>query len=489
MSTYERPQRGSLSAPPPVGVLADRGALRAVVEWVRGITARAFFLAVALPVGIFLVFAIPPFEGLDEPNHFFRVYSISGGAIIAPFVAGDAGDRLPACVHEYALGLFAKGGEPVPFHLSDFFTVPPGCDARASVFYPFDNTAEYSPISYAPQSIGVTIARWLGAPLPIVFYAGRLFALLAYVGLVFLSLTLATRGKWAILVVGLMPMSLTLGSQFSADGMTIAYALLLVGAVIHCLCSPRATWWGFVLTVAAAAALALCKSTYFALAPLLLLVPNRLFPSRWWAGGAKVGGLCLVGLLLGLWYLQVRGIRPGGAILGVDPRGQIEFILHNKKWYAGFLASTLFGPVTGYFTWQGFVSWVGFSRSVTAGSPAPPPLIMAAGIGLVAIAYRVEMTTRVVLSNLSVARAALPLALVAVNAVLIVTALYVTVLPVAEPALWLQGRYLLPLAAVPVISLLALQQPDVRERSILPIAPVVLVLLGYLVVKVVLYFY
>ena len=131
----------------------------------------------------------------------------------------------------------------------------------------------------------------------------------------------------------------------------------------------------------------------------------------------------------------------------------------------------------------------GSSRSVSAGLPAPPALIMAAGIGLVGIAYRAEMTTRVVLSKLSVARAVLPLALVVANAVLIVTALYVTVLPVAEPHLWLQGRYLLPLAAVPVISLVALQSPEVRERSILPIVPVVLVLLGYLVVKVAVYFY
>jgi uncharacterized membrane protein len=489
MSTYESPQPGSWSAPPPVGILAEGGILRGAWERARGLTARAVFLALALPVGLFLALAIPPFQGLDELDHFFRAYSISGGALVSPMVGSDAGDVLPACVPAYAHGLYDEATRPGPFHVSDFFTLPAGCAAQPAAFVPFDNTAVYSPVSYAPQSIGVALARRLGAPLPIIFYAGRVFALLAYVGLVTVALSIAPRGRWAILVVGLMPMSLVLGSQYSADGMTIAYALLLAGSVIHCMCDPRATWRGFLLVVAAASALALSKTTYFVLAPLLLLVPARLFPTRWWAVGAKVGALCLVGLLVGLWYLQVRGVPPNGTAVGADPRLQIEYILHHKTWFVKFVLDTLFGSGTGYFTWQGFVSWVGFSRSVAAGTPAPPPLIMAAGIGLVAYAYRVEIPAVISLTKLTAARALLPLALVAGNAVLIVTALYVTVLPVGEQALWLQGRYLLPLAAVPVISLLALPSREPRERSLIAILPVVLVLLGYLVVKVPTYFY
>jgi uncharacterized membrane protein len=489
MSTYETPKPGSLNAPLSVGLLAEHGVVRAVMNRARALTARSMFLGLALPVGIYLVFAIPPFQGLDEVSHFLHTYSISGGALVATRKGVNAGTVLPACLPAYGFGLYAQATRPGAFHPSDYFTLPAGCASRPNAFTLYNNTAVYSPVSYVPQAIGVAIARSLGAPLPIVFYAGRLFALLAYVGLVSLALSIATHGKRAILVVGLMPMSLVLGSQYSADGMTIAYALLLVGAVIHCLCDPRATWRGFLLVVAAATTLALSKSTYFALAPLLLLVPNRLFPTGWSAVAAKVGALSLIGLLVGFWYLQVRGIAPNGVIPGVDQRLQVEYILHHPGHYAKFVANTLFGPITGYFTWPGFVSWVGWSRSVTAGAAAPPPLIMVAGIGLVAIAYRAEMTTAMVLTKLSAARALLPLALVIGNAVLIVTTLYVAVLPVGAGALWLEGRYLLPLAAVPAISLVAIQGREFRERSILPIVPVVLVLLGYLVVKVAMYFY
>lgn len=491
MSTYESPRPGSLSARHPVGVHVERGAVRMATDWLRARSARALFLSLALPFGVFLVFAIPPFQGLDEPSHFFRVYSISDGALVAPTAGGDAGAVLPACLPAYAGVLGARAAAPGPLHAGDSFTLPAGCAARPSAFVPFDNTAVYSPVSYVPQVIGVAIARWLGASLPVVFYAGRLFALLAYAGLVFLALSVAPRGRWAILVVALMPMSLVLGTQYSADGMTIAYSLVLVASVIRCLCDPRATWRWFLLVGAAAAALALSKSTYFALTPLLLLVPNRLFPTRWSAVAAKVATLCLVGLLAGLWYLEVRGIAPNGAASGADARLQVQYILHHTGRFAKFVLNTLFGPTTGYFTLQGFVSWVGFSRNSALGTPAPPPLVLAAGIGLVLAAYRMEVAAATIsLSRMAVARALLPVTLVAANAVLVVTTLYLTVVPVGAPVLWLQGRYLLPLATVPVISVLALQPPDVRQRPVHPAVPVVLLLiLGYLVLKVAVYFY
>jgi hypothetical protein len=95
----------------------------------------------------------------------------------------------------------------------------------------------------------------------------------------------------------------------------------------------------------------------------------------------------------------------------------------------------------------------------------------------------------VVLSAWSIARSALPVALVAFNAFLIVTALYLAAQAVGDTALWLQGRYLLPLTALPIISLLALQDGQARRPSLVPLLPLLLLLLGYLVVKVPAYFY
>src|SRR5215472_15400642 len=187
MSTYETPKPGSLSAPPSIGLIAEHGVLRAVLNRVRALTARSLFLSLALPVGIYLVFAIPPFQGLDEISHFFHTYSISGGALVATKKGVNAGNVLPACIPAYGFGLYAEATKPGAFRPSDYFTLPAGCASRPDAFTLYNNTAVYSPVSYVPQAIGVAIARGLGAPLPIVFYTGRLFAILAFVGLVALA--------------------------------------------------------------------------------------------------------------------------------------------------------------------------------------------------------------------------------------------------------------------------------------------------------------
>jgi hypothetical protein len=116
---------------------------------------------------------------------------------------------------------------------------------------------------------------------------------------------------------------------------------------------------------------------------------------------------------------------------------------------------------------------------------------MAAGVMLVALAYAREASGRLALSAGALARAALPMALAAGNAVLVVTALYVAYTPVGEPALWLQGRYLLPIAAASVVALMPLKpRPLEDERpSPLPLLPLIAVLLVYLSFKVPLYFY
>jgi len=62
---------------------------------------------------------------------------------------------------------------------------------------------------------------------------------------------------------------------------------------------------------------------------------------------------------------------------------------------------------------------------------------------------------------------------------------------VADPHVWLQGRYLLPIAAAPVVALTAIAaRPSEPERvPVLPLLPLVALLLAYLVVKVPTYFY
>lgn len=464
--------------------------LAAIGKQLAALHSATWFLLLGLPIGLFLVFSIPPFQGLDEPNHFFRVYSISTGTLVDPITGGRAGAVLPACVTDYAYGLYREGTQPVRFRPHDYVT-PAGCGSRPARFQAFENTAVNSPLSYLPQVLGVSLGRSLGLSLPIVFYVGRLTGLLAFCSLVYLALRTTPRGQPVLLAVALLPMSLTLASEYSADGMTIALALLTIAGVVRCCVVEDATWRSFALTAAAAAALALSKNAYWLLVPMLLLVPRRLFPTPAVWIAARFAALLAIAAVTVAWYLQVRHVSfAAGAPPGViDAHRQVAYILADKFRFARMVGQTLLGAQTGYFIWTGFVSWLGFSRSMAMGTPQAPPLVVAIAYLLLVEGYRRSTLRPFNWSSGALLRALLPVGIVTVTAVLIVVVGYVTASPVGALVVWIQGRYFLPLAAVPLVSLVMLNPGRSEGRPVAPMVPLFLVLAAYLLVKVPNYFY
>jgi uncharacterized membrane protein len=480
-----RPGVSSLHPPEAVGW----NLLRAL----DNVNAATWFLLLATPVCLFLAFAIPPAQGLDERNHFLRVYQLSSGTILSEYSNQHVGGVVPSCAVTYLDNLYDVGTQPGNFHWRTFFQLPAGCDPSATQFVPFENTAVYSPVSYLPQAVGVAIARLVHAPFPLLFYIGRLFGALAYIGLVYLALRVATGGRNVLLVVALMPMALTSASEYSADTMTLALALLLVAGVVRCRQDPRAARWAFALAGGAAIGLALTKSTYGVLALALLAVPNTVLSSRTASMAAKVAVIAAAGVaalgwtrLVGYVALSAYSYPPG-----VDPYAQLQYILAHPLSFAKLVVRTLGGSTTANLTWPGFVSWIGFGRNVAAGGPEPPLVVVVFAFIVLAMAYRGVIPRPSEIFGRTAAAVALPAALMAVNAVLIITALYVTDATVGATVYWhLHGRYFLPLAAVPAIAVVPpLAGASTERSSSVAYAACMAVLLVYLVAKAVLYFY
>jgi uncharacterized membrane protein len=476
---------GSLDRPTAIG--------RNLLQALDNVAAATWFLLLATPVCLFLAFAIPPSQGLDEANHFFRVYQLSGGTVLSEYSNKRVGGMVPDCAVTYLGRLYAVGAQADVFRWRTFFQEPAGCSPSATRFYAFENTAVYSPVSYVPQALGVAIARMVRAPLPLLFYTGRLFGALAYLGLVYLALRVATDGRNVLLVVALMPMALTSASEYSADGMTLALALLLVAGVIRCRQDPRAARWAFALAAGAALGLALTKSSYGVLALALLAVPNGILPSRAASMAVKVGAVAVAGLAT-LWWAHLVGYVALSAYdypAGVNPPAQIHYVLAHPLSYAKLVFMTLVGSTTADLTWPGFVSWVGFDRSAHAGSPEPPILLVVFAFIVLVQAYRGALARPSEGAMRAAAALVWPAALIVANAVLIVTALYVTDATVGAAVYWrLHGRYFLPLAAMPAIAVArAPAGGGTAHSSSLVYASSMSALLVFLVAKVVLYFY
>ncbi len=451
---------------------------RSLAERVRLLSPRVVFLALAVPMGLFLLLAVPPTQGLDEPNHFYRAYGISMGQLVAETQAGRTGGFLPSCLPAYINFQFKPAGTPDRFHPSTFLYQPKPCTSKRS-FLEFPNTALYSLVSYAPQSLALLVTRSLRFPLPLQFYAGRLAAFTAFILLAWTALKIAPWGHSVMLLVAAWPMALLGAASYSADTMALALSLVLVACVLRAREDSQGHLRWFLVGAAAAVALGLSKSTYFVLAPLLLLVPNDIAPSRLLAMLLKVGAIAVVAVTSAAWTLSVRGIHiqlpPGGGT--IDPIQQLALILAHPVHYVNFMLGMLLGSQVGYFTWETFVTQIGFFRSFANGTPFPQPWVMVAGYLAVVFAYIGVSTRPWLLSTGRVIVGLFPPVLILVNIVLIFTVLYLAATPVGGNLLTLDGRYLLPFVSVPLISLSILQRGHHPARW--NVFPVILILVMY----------
>lgn len=482
---------------------------------------EAWFALLGLVVGLVMVVFVPPGAGLDEPNQFARVVTIAQGYLLAstrgpgqkvddigggPEIVGQnlhrAGGVVSACVEEYLHALRADGATSSPYSPGQFWRTPNGCQHRPHRFVVFENTAVNSPLSYAPEVVGVAVLRGVGAPLAVTFFGGRLAGLLAYLALVYLAIRVAPRGKAVLFLVGATPMALEQASVYSADGMTIALALLAVALALRCSLDPRATWRWYGALSACLVALGLCKNTYFVLAPLVLVVPAARLAGRGGFAGvealrsvrwAKAGTIVAALVASGGWYLLVRHVslaayHPGGGT--IDAHLQAQYLLRHPIGYIKVLGRSLFDSSSQQADIPGYVLAFGVARPASFGGGPGVGVVAFAGI-LLGLAYRSEVGGRRPLSERwRPVVAWLPVTLTVVSVLLIFTVLWVTWTPVGSLKVFgIQGRYFLPIVAVPVVTVALLRvEPEHRRRYGWFVFGAIC-LLAYALAKILFYFY
>jgi uncharacterized membrane protein len=454
------------AAPEPAGAGTEgAGPRRAgrAAQRLAGIDLAAWFLLFGAVFGVALVFFVPPAQGQDEPNHFFRAYTVTQGTIVAPIPHGRAGVVVPACTYDYVNDLYVMALKPVNLQLGDFWKTPAGCAGQPGQFVPIENTAVNSPVSYLPQEVAILFLRLLGASVPVIFFGGRLAGLAAYLALIYLAIRVAPRGRAVFFVVALLPSSLGLASAYSADGMTIGLALLSIALALRGLLDEDAGRLWFLALAGCLVVLAVTKNTYFVLAPLVLLVPaRRLRMSPRAAAAAKAATLAVAGLAAGAWYLAVRNVSlaayaPVGTI--INPHLQIHYIIDHPIGYAHILTRSIFqaGPES-YFV-PGFVQTIGNFRAAARGTPLAPAGLIVVVTLILAAAFRHEIGARregvTTVDRLS---AALPVVLGLISVLVIFSALWWQWTPVgARLVRGVQGRYFLPLVPLPLITIALLR--------------------------------
>ncbi len=439
------------------------------------------FAILAFVVGTFLVFAQPPGQGLDETAHFTRVWTLSQGDLIVPVRHREPGDYVPKCISDYLDTFSGQASKGVPYAFGRYWSSPISCSGRP-VFTGVGTASANNPVSYAPAFVAVWFLRVVGAPLPIIFFGGRLASLVGFVVLFYLALRLIPVGRQVLFVLGLLPMTILLASSYSADSMAIALAAMGVALTLRCRLSsvagPRTAFGLAVVLVG----LALVKPTYFVFAPLVFMAPDRIIERIWRPIPLKLAAFVIIIGCAGLWYLAVRHDTDIPVpLFALNSHVQSSYILHHPFGFIGVLARTFFVG-TGEQKWlPGLFFSTGYTRM---DSPYAPIGLVVVGTVTLYYAYQLQIGAKRLLDRGSQALALVPVGLMAVGLLLVETTLFVYGTPIGSLITDAEGRYFIPFLFLLLASIALLRQPRVQRRSTRWILLGAVAMLMWLVLKI-----
>lgn len=240
---------------------------------------RCFYVFFALITGMFCVILTPPFQVADEPAHFMRVLEIADNELVGVKYSRLASGTMLSQSVPVLEGIFDKlalshQSKVTPEMLAQAMAVP---WSGNKVSVGLSNTVIYPPTSYIGAVGGVWWARFLHSSLLGTFYLARVGNLLADMAVSVLALYLMPQTGIFLLVILALPMSISLMSSCSQDGMVLALAALGIACTLNGL-RQSAVWQKYILACLGGLAfgcVAAAKAPYLVMACVPVLFMNR----------------------------------------------------------------------------------------------------------------------------------------------------------------------------------------------------------------------
>ena len=343
---------------------------------IMSIKPELVFVIVTFVVGFIFVFLTPPMQTFDEQDHFFRAYQISEGNIIPDLVSLKPnissigpGGNLPLAVLSfsydflYSTRLAKLKDQKINIQKINHDKhrnqkiVP---SERGPAHFP--NTGSYSPVVYAPQVTGIILSRSLKLSVEQIFYLSRIFNLVAWIIIVFISIRITPFGKWYMLTVAMIPFTVYQAATVSADVLTTGLVFLAVALFLKMItCNNKFDRKLLISSYVVCLLLSLCKPGFWPTSLIFLIIPNMKFLSNKIALSYKtlLIGSCAAASIIWLWL--VRFVVPYiGQIYrvgeNISPNKQIISILEQPHWYLITIVKQFVDP---RWIWSWFQSGTG----------------------------------------------------------------------------------------------------------------------------------
>jgi uncharacterized membrane protein len=208
--------------------------------------------------------------------------------------------------------------------------------------------------------LGILVARIINLSPVDMMYAARFANLLAWVGIMALSIHLMPRRKWAFVAVALLPMAVFQSISLSTDVMTVGLLALTIAMVLNFIERAKPLDYKRLAgLLAILICLVLSKQIMFLFLPLVLLIPNRIMGGK--ALLRKFLLIIIPLIIFGAWMLTVKDIGAvSNPVNHENPVLQTKFIAHNPHSFINVLWNTYFynwgdnitSSFIGIFGWQ-----------------------------------------------------------------------------------------------------------------------------------------
>jgi len=236
------------------------------LERARAFTRKpeGFFVVVSSLFGLLFLFTFPPLQTPDEASHFLRTYQVSQLDFVPITHGGLPGGYLPASIGNTIELLDTKPS--LRFHPEIKYDIH---RTKAALNMPLEKTntifipgvANYPPVGYVPQAIGVAMGTIFNLPAVALMYIARAASLVTWIFLIFMAIKVVPQKKWAFVGVGLLPMLLSQAVSPGIDAVSIGLAVLFVAVVLRLKNVKNISTKWLILMILLASLIALTKQT------------------------------------------------------------------------------------------------------------------------------------------------------------------------------------------------------------------------------------
>lgn len=303
---------------------------------------QTIFLILSLIFGGLFIFGIAPLNGTDEFTHFPRVYQISQGVFWEhklPY--NQYGGYLPTNINRMINDYRDLSRKPTGYiyntrkqQLNNRYshTSSPGHKLVPAIF---TSVVIYPPWAYIPSLVGLMTAQSLHLPLIYYVYLSRISSILFWIILVYITILLLPSGKWFMVIVALLPTSLTQAATIGADGLLTSISWLMFAYVIYLLNKKKVlNYWHLISLTLGSLLLCLIKDSYWLLSSIIFVFPNCYFGHKLYGWIWRISSAAIL-IFSSLWF-ALRTAKVVAPIVLTPIQGvyinssqQINYILNN----------------------------------------------------------------------------------------------------------------------------------------------------------------